>query len=263
MPSLSPETFRKLRRGRLGEPYLYVRHCPSTHELLREAGLPEGAVAAAEHQTSGRGRLGRTWEDTAGRALLCSVLLRPTGGALPQLSLVVGLATAEAIEDATGRETLVKWPNDILIDGRKVAGVLLEAVEGAVIAGIGVNVNQEVDELPAEARQPAGSLRTATGQEHDRARLLAELLLRLEQAYDRWRASGLDALAVDLEARNFLRDRAVLVDGRPGLAGGITHEGGLEATLRSGETVVVTSGEVELDEIGRGVDVDEKPLVDL
>ena len=262
MTSLAPEAFLQLRRGRLGDPYEYVAACPSTQDLLRDPRLPEGAVAVTEHQTSGRGRQGRGWEDSAGRALLCSVLLRPQGGPLPQLSLVAALAAAEAIEDATGRTTSVKWPNDVLVDGCKVAGILLEAVGGGVIAGIGVNVNQQVGELPARTRRPAASLRTATGRTHDRGELLAGLLLRLEQAYDVWCEQGLEAIRCSLDARSFLRGRAVRVDGILGIGGRIAAGGGLEVVLGSGETIVVESGEVEPDEIGLRVDVGEERLVD-
>ena len=159
---LSPEAFRALRRGRLGDPYLYVPECRSTQELLRDTALPEGAVAVAEHQTAGRGRLGRTWEDAPRSSLLCSVLLRPGSGVLPQLSLVAALATAEAVEELTGREAQVKWPNDVLVDGRKVAGILLEQAGGAVVAGIGVNVGQERGELTeVTGRRPARCARRA------------------------------------------------------------------------------------------------------
>ena len=262
MTSLAPQAFQQLRRGRLGDPYEYVVACPSTQDLLRDPRLPEGAVAVAEHQTSGRGRQGRAWEDSAGSALLCSVLLRPQGGPLPQLSLVVALATAEAVEDATDRKTSVKWPNDVLLDERKVAGILLEVVGGAIIAGVGVNVNQHAGDLPAMTRRPAGSLRTATGRTHDRGELLAGLLLRLEQAYDVWCEHGLDAIRCSLDARSFLRGRAVRVDGVPGVAGGVAAGGGLEVVLGTGETIVVESGEVEPDEISLRVDIGEERLVD-
>jgi len=257
---LHPEAFAGLRRGRLGDPYLYVRECRSTQELLRDPSLPEGAVAVAEHQTAGRGRLGRTWEDAPGSSLLCSVLLRPAGGMLPQLSLVAALATAEAIEELTRREARLKWPNDVLVGGRKVAGILLELAGGAVVAGIGVNVGQTSGELPAEARLPAASLRTASGHDHDRGRLLAGLLHRLELGYAAWRESGLTRLRPSLEARNALRGMPVRIGEVEGVAGSIAPDGGLEIVVPSGGTVVVASGEVE---VARGVDVDEQRLVDV
>ncbi len=263
---LAPEAFERLRRGLLGRPYRWARTCPSTQELLRDPSLPEGAVAVAEHQTAGRGRLGRTWEDEAGRALLCSVLLRPERQPLPQLSLVAALAVAEAIEEETGCETAVKWPNDVLVGGRKVAGILLEASGGSVIVGIGVNVNQTAEELPATARHPPCSLRTATARAHDRGVVLAAVLGRLELRYAAWSREGLPPLVPHLEARNCLRGREVVVDGSAGRAGRIAPEGGLEVRLSSGEAIVVGSGEVELLgeplELGRRVGIGEHRLVD-
>ena len=173
MSDLAPTAVLPLLRGAFGRPYLYAAETPSTQELVRAPELPEGAVAVAEHQTAGRGRTGRRWEDTEGRSLLCSVLLRPAGGPLPQLSLVVALAVAEAIEDVAALSPLVKWPNDLLVDGRKLAGILLEASGGAVIAGIGINVNQDAGGSPRGRRCPAVSMRIATGVPHDRGALLA------------------------------------------------------------------------------------------
>jgi BirA family biotin operon repressor/biotin-[acetyl-CoA-carboxylase] ligase len=251
---LSPASFGALRRGRFGVPYLYVAECRSTQELLRDTALPEGAVAVAEHQTAGRGRLGRTWEDAAGSSLLCSVLLRPHGGVLPQLSLVAALATAEAVEELTQQTAQVKWPNDVLVAGRKVAGILLEHAAGAVVAGIGVNVGQEHGELPQVARTPAGSLRTASGRGHDRGALLAALLFRLEGGYAIWEERGLAALRPALEARNALKGVRVHIGDVRGVCGSIAPGGGLEIVTHSGGTAVVESGEVEL---AGGVDVDE------
>lgn len=263
---LAPEAFERLCGGRLGRPYRWARMCASTQELLRDPSLPEGAVAVAEHQTSGRGRMGRRWEDEAGRALLCSVLLRPKRRPLPQLSLVAALAVAEAIEEQTGCETAVKWPNDVLVDGRKVAGILLEASEGSVIVGIGVNVNQAAEELPATARHPPGSLRMATGRPHDRGVVLAAVLERLEHWYAAWSRGGLHPVVPHVEARNCLRGNEIAVAESAGLAGRIAPEGGLEVRLASGETIVVESGEVELLgeplELVRRVDVGEHRLVD-
>lgn len=256
---LRPAAFRTLRRGRFGDPYLYVRECRSTQELLREAALPEGAVAVAEHQSAGRGRLGRAWEDVPGRSLLCSVLLRPQGGILPQLSLVTALAVAESVEELTGCEAAVKWPNDVLIEGRKVAGILLEQAGHAVIAGIGVNVGQEHRELPVRARIPAGSLGTASGRVIDRGLLLAHLLQQLERRYAAWLEDGLTPLRSSLASRHALRGGSVRVGGVEGVAASIAASGGLEVTLPSGRSVVVESGEVEI--LGR-VDVEEQRLVD-
>jgi BirA family biotin operon repressor/biotin-[acetyl-CoA-carboxylase] ligase len=151
-----------------------------------DADAPEGALAVAEEQTAGRGRLGRTWEAPAGTSILASVVLRPPVAPprLPELSLVAGEAVAAALRDAAGVDPTLKYPNDVLLDGRKVAGILAESSEGRVVLGIGVNVNQTAAELPPGV--PATSLRLATGQPFERAPLLASVLARLEHGYDAW-----------------------------------------------------------------------------
>jgi BirA family biotin operon repressor/biotin-[acetyl-CoA-carboxylase] ligase len=148
----------------------------------------EGAVAVTEEQTEGRGRLGRRWEAAPGTSILVSVLLVPPvePPRLPELSLVAGGAVAQAIAEITGIEPAIKFPNDLLIGMRKVAGILAESSEGRVVLGIGVNVNQTAQELPADTLTPPTSLRVVLGEPVDRARLLAAILLRLERDYDAW-----------------------------------------------------------------------------
>jgi BirA family transcriptional regulator, biotin operon repressor / biotin---[acetyl-CoA-carboxylase] ligase len=166
---------------RFGTPSTYVDECESTQRLLREDD-PEGAIVVADHQTAGRGRLGRTWEDVPGRSLLVSIMLRPSApmALWPELSLVAGEAVARVI----GGE--VRPPNDVFLNGKKVAGILPEATKGRVVLGIGVNINHTADELPREAVKPPTSLRVETGREHDRDALLAAILVELERAYDAW-----------------------------------------------------------------------------
>jgi BirA family transcriptional regulator, biotin operon repressor / biotin---[acetyl-CoA-carboxylase] ligase len=184
---LTPETVLPLLRGRLGTPYRYVESCPSTQRLLGED-EPEGATVVADVQTAGRGRLGRIWEAPAGRAILCSVLLRPRAPLplWPELSLVAGEAVAAALRIETGVEASLRHPNDVVVAGRKVVGVLPEAASGRVVLGIGVNVNQTADELPRETAKPPTSLRLELGRELERAPLLAAILLELEHGYDAW-----------------------------------------------------------------------------
>lgn len=224
-----------------GSPLHRVASCESTQQLLGPDD-PEGAVAVADFQSAGRGRLGRRWTAPPGTALLCSVLLRPPPESrIAQLSLVGGLATAQTVEVALERPARLKWPNDVLVDGCKVAGLLAEARDGVVVLGVGLNVNQTTAELPADARIPAASLRTIDGAERDRDVLLALLLERLEAAYGSWLACGLQALHGELASRDALAGRAVSVDGRSGRALGIDTEGRL--VLDSGP---VESGEVTL-----------------
>ncbi len=242
--SLAPKAVRPLLGGRFGDPYLYELETQSTQLLLLDSGLPDGAVAVAEHQTAGRGRLGRRWKEAAGTSILCSLLLRPLAERNhPEISLVAALATSDAVDEAAGMETEIKWPNDVLLEGRKVAGVLAEMRGDAVVVGIGLNVNQSEEQLEPGARIPPGSLRTATGRKHDRAHLLARLLERLESRYDKWAARGLSLLFADLHGRDFLRGQEVTVDGESGTAVGIHPTGGLEVDFR-GERHLVESGEV-------------------
>ena len=184
---LSPASVEPLLQGRLGRPYRFVAECPSTQRLLA-ADEAEGATVATDLQTQGRGRLGRTWEAPAGRALLFSVLLRPQPpmALWPELSLVAGDSVAAALRRETGVAAELSHPNDVLIEGRKVAGILPEATTGRVVLGIGVNVNQTAAELPAETAKPPTSLHVETGRDWPRAPLLAAILRELEHGYDDW-----------------------------------------------------------------------------
>ena len=174
-------------QGRLGRPYRFVEECASTQRLLEPDGA-EGTTIATDLQTQGRGRLGRTWETPQGRALLFSVLLhpRPPMALWPELSLVAGDAVATALHGQTGVSAKLSHPNDVLIDGRKVAGILPEATVGRVVLGIGVNVNQAAEELPADTPKPPTALRIETGREWPRAPLLAAILIEFERRYDDW-----------------------------------------------------------------------------
>jgi len=184
---LSPGSVEPLLQGRLGRPYRFVAECPSTQHLLT-GDETEGTTVATDLQTQGRGRLGRTWEAPSGRAVLFSVLLRPRPpmALWPELSLVAGGAVAAALREQTGVAAELSHPNDVLIEGRKVAGILPEASVGRVVLGIGVNVNQTDEELPAQAAKPTTSLQAETGREWSRAPLLAAILLELERRYDEW-----------------------------------------------------------------------------
>ena len=185
--SLAPDAVRPLLLGRFGRIYRYAEVTRSTQQMLGEDS-EEGAVAVTEEQTEGRGRLGRRWEAAAGSSILVSVLLVPPvePPRLPELSLVAGGAVAQAIAEITGIEPAIKFPNDLLIGMRKVAGILAESSEGRVVLGIGVNVNQTAQELPADTLTPPTSLRVVLGEPVDRARLLAAILLHLERDYDAW-----------------------------------------------------------------------------
>lgn len=230
----------------IGTPRRHEPECEST-QLLLGPDDPEGAIATTDHQTGGRGRRGRSWVEEPGTSVLVSVLLRPPPErAAPQLSLVGGLAAALAVEDATALAAQVKWPNDVMLDRRKVAGVLAEARESVVVLGIGINVNQTREQLPSDARVAPASLRTIDGRVREREEVLASLLAYLDGLYRDWCDGGLDAVYGELGARDFLRGRRVSVDGTAGVAQMIARDGRLEISTDSGP-VLVESGEVAFE----------------
>jgi BirA family biotin operon repressor/biotin-[acetyl-CoA-carboxylase] ligase len=206
---------------------IHVPECESTQALL-DASMPEWSVATTDHQTGGRGRLGRTWVDEAGGSLLVSILLKPARS--PEgLTLVAGLAVAEVVERALGRPAQIKWPNDVFVDGNKVSGGLAEVRGGAVVLGIGVNVNQST----------YTSLRTIDGRERELEPLLDDLLATLRARYADWLEHGLPH--AEIAARDYLRGRRVTVGDTEGTVVGIRSDGRLELDTR-----IVESGEVVL-----------------
>ncbi len=229
----------------------------STQGLARElarAGAGEGTTVIAERQTAGRGRLGRQWHSPAGANLYCSVVLRPAVplAAVPSLALVAGLAVADAIRDVTGLGAALKWPNDVQLDGRKVAGVLMELDAEpervhVVIAGIGVNLNLEA--FPPDLAATATSLRIARGAPVDRAAFAARLLAALEGRYTRFLAAGFAAMRSEWEACSALTGKEVRVTAPEGeVAGrvlGVDDDGALRLAGPQGEMRVV-AGEVTL-----------------
>lgn len=208
----------------------------STNDVVARAGrsgAAEGLVVFAESQRAGRGRRGRRWSSAPGLGLWFSVLLRPSRAPGP-LALLAAVAVAGAVEEAVGRPAGVKWPNDVLLDGRKVAGVLIEATGGFVVVGIGVNANQGREDFPPELRGRAGSLAMASGgQAVDRATLAGRLLGELDACYRSWPAN-MASIVAGCEARNTLRGRQVRT--ADGVVGTVTHiaaDGGLR--LRTAE----------------------------
>ncbi|MEJ7566743.1 MAG: biotin--[acetyl-CoA-carboxylase] ligase [Gaiellaceae bacterium] len=227
----------------IGSPRRHAPECDSTQALLGPDD-PEGAIATTDHQTAGRGRLGRSWVEAPGTSVMVSVVLRPPPERrAPELSLVAAVAVALAVEDATELAAQIKWPNDVMLARRKVAGILAEMRDAVVILGIGLNVNQSREELPSDAKVAAASLRTIDGRERDREEVLTLLLERLDACYGAWRDGGLDAIYDDLGSRDFLRGRRVTVDGVGGVASRIERDGRLRVDGEAGP-LLVESGEV-------------------
>jgi BirA family biotin operon repressor/biotin-[acetyl-CoA-carboxylase] ligase len=185
--TLAPVAVRPRLKGRFGLPlYLYAERCSSTQDLL-PPDAPEGALALAEEQTRGRGRRGRDWQGAAGKGLLFSLCLRPQveTARLASFAPVAAEAIVQAIASFGGAAT-VKHPNDVLLAGKKVAGILAEASAGRVALGVGVNVQQEAGDLPARPVFPASSLALELERPIDRVDLLVCILAQLERHYELW-----------------------------------------------------------------------------
>jgi len=186
---IAAELSAALEGSHVGNELLVVEETESTNDLVWKAverGVPEGFVVFAERQTKGRGQYGRRWESAPYLGLWFSVLLRPALSLAesPKLTVLLAESVAATIADETGCAPTIKWPNDIYVSGRKVAGVLVEgrmAADGSYVAlaGIGINVNQTSDDFPKELRESAGSLAMATGKKISRTKFAAALLQKL------------------------------------------------------------------------------------
>ncbi|NED95187.1 biotin--[acetyl-CoA-carboxylase] ligase [Phytoactinopolyspora alkaliphila] len=210
-------------------------------ELARNA-APEGTVLVADHQTAGRGRLDRTWDTPAGTSLTVSFLLRPADvppARWPWLPLVVGVAVADAVHHVTGISAALKWPNDVLVGDRKLAGILVETVDSAdgpaVVAGVGLNVTQGMDQLPA-----GGISLASAGADVGRDDVLEALGMCLEERYTSWRLAGGDPAA---ELADAYRHRCATLRRRvrAELPGGAVVEGRAADVDPAGRLVIDTA----------------------
>lgn len=252
--------------SQLGRPFSFHASTGSTNDDAKHAakeGAPHGATWLAESQTAGRGRQGRTWISPPGESLLFSVLLRVdlAPAKIPRVPLVAGLAVRDAVARAAPRARVaIKWPNDVVVDGRKVAGILVESVASrgkpqAVIVGIGINVHTRV--FPQEIADRATSvslLRSGSqgsdGPPPDRAALLADVLASLDRDVHLIGGRGLGLVRSRLEAADALRDRHVRSDdGDEGTACGIDDDGRLLVRRGAGTLVRWSSGEVHLSRV--------------
>jgi BirA family transcriptional regulator, biotin operon repressor / biotin---[acetyl-CoA-carboxylase] ligase len=227
----------------IGSPRVHYRACDSTNERARElalAGAPHGTLVTAAEQSAGRGRQGRSWSAPAGSALLMSVVLRELE---PTLPLAAAVAVCEACESLAAVQCAIKWPNDVWIDDRKLAGILVEGrpQEGWVVLGIGMNVATAEDEFPEELRSSATSLRIEMDQPPPGEQLLAELL----GALDRRLGAPAQAVLEAWRARDALLGRSVRWQNGEGTAAGIDDDGTLLVDT-SGGRVALDAGEVHL-----------------
>ncbi|TBL79710.1 biotin--[acetyl-CoA-carboxylase] ligase [Paenibacillus thalictri] len=244
----------------LGRTIHYVDEIDSTQTLAHqfaEQGAEEGHLVIAERQTAGRGRMGRRWHSPKGKGIWMSLLLRPRVPLhfTPQLTLLAAVALCRAIRQTVKVEAGIKWPNDLLIDGKKISGILLEtSAEDErlryIVAGIGITANLEPEHFPEELRDVATSLRIESGQPVDREVLISSFLQQFEELYELYHEQGFapirllwEALSVSLHRRIRCQKGGEYVEG---YAESIDDSGALSVVLHSGERIKVYSGEVEL-----------------
>ena len=242
------------RLGRQFHHYFRVNSTNDTARCLAVAGAPEGTVVVAEEQTRGRGRLGRSWLSQKGKDITLSLVLRPSidPSQAPGLNLMVGLAASEAIREVTGLMTDLKWPNDVLIQGKKCCGVLAEMSadpEGIhfVIVGVGINVNGGI--LPKAIANRASTLAQEKGCPVPRARLVGTFLNHLEDLYLSFLENGLPSLMERwMGSSSSIQGRRVVVKqpGRSfsGTTAGLSQQGALRVMRESDSLEEVLAGDV-------------------
>ena len=250
-----------LATKRIGSSVVCLKETESTNHVafrMAEEGAGEGTVVIADAQSAGKGRLGRVWLSPAGVNLYCSVVLRPSIApvAACQLTFLSVVAVARAIESCTALKPLIKWPNDILIDGKKVAGLLNEMNAETekvnfVVLGIGVNLNVRMSDLgEGLLRHPATSLLEAGGGEVNRAEFTRVLLRELDRLYDRFLAEGEGPVRAEWLERSAIRGRSVRVSQVnrefTGVVQGVDSFGALLVKLADGTVETVLSGDVAL-----------------
>jgi BirA family transcriptional regulator, biotin operon repressor / biotin---[acetyl-CoA-carboxylase] ligase len=255
---LLPDLLRERLRGTVfGKRFYHFFKTDSTNRVAMElayANEPEGAVVLAEEQTAGRGRAGRNWHSERGAGIYVTLLMRPRLAPVqaPLLTMLTGLSAFTAIQEQTALSAELKWPNDLLLSGKKIGGILTEMhaeqnLVRFVIVGIGINVNQET--FPVELASIATSLRKESGKLHSRLELLVRLLREFENDYNRFLREGPGFVTERfLSLSNFAKGKRVRVDTGYetyiGATSGLTPEGLLQVKKEDGPVVTVIAGDV-------------------
>lgn len=257
--ALKPEEIRKrLASARLGGAIHYFTEIDSTNRLavkLAAEGAAEGEIVLADSQSRGKGRLGRSWFSPPGANLYLSVILRPSlaPADAPQLTLTAAVALAETIKSCLGYAPAIKWPNDILVGGKKLAGVLTESSTDRerlhfVVIGIGVNLNLPAEILPEEIRDSATSLLILKRERVDRTAFAGELIQSLDRCYGELEQRGFPYIADRWESFFELKGRKVRVEmgdrQLSGTARGIDRDGALLVEGSDGSLERILAGDV-------------------
>jgi BirA family biotin operon repressor/biotin-[acetyl-CoA-carboxylase] ligase len=253
---LPGEIMQGLQTRYLRGPIHHFENLPSTNDLAKELGsknAPEGSLVVAESQSQGRGRLGREWESPPGVGLYVSLILRPPlpPTEMPQITLAAAVAAVRALRRATGVAPGIKWPNDLLLDGKKVGGILTEMETESdlirhLVVGLGLNVNNR--EFPPPLDRTATSLALATGSTFSRRRILRAWLEEFEALYDLFLKQDFGVILEEWREYNVTLGQTVTVRQGPreitGLALEVDGDGALLLRQETGEVIRVTSGEI-------------------
>jgi len=246
----------KLRTRFIGRRLVYLTTTPSTQDVARreaEEDAAEGTAVLAEEQTAGRGRFGRSWVSPAGKNIYVTLVMRPPLARLRSLAIVAPLATALAVEDvAGGLAPAIKWPNDVILHGRKLSGMMTETeLAGQEVrfslVGIGVNVNFDIEEA-SEIAGIATSVKRELGHEVSREELLAALLNRFEELYEQWPVGSGVFQAWRSRLETLGREVSISFRGQvyEGTARDVDQDGNLILSLADGSTMTFEAGEVSL-----------------
>lgn len=254
------DVLKELQTKSFGRHLNLMEVTSSTQEaarLLAEEGAPEGTLVIAEEQTGGRGRQGKRWYSPARKGIWMSLLLRPQRplSFAPQLTLLTAVAVCRAIRKVTGVDAGIKWPNDLLVQGKKICGILIESVGEDerikyCIAGIGIDVNVELEELPPELHKVATSLIIESGQTQSRATLISAVMNELEQLYNLYEEEGFAPIGHLWEALSVTLGKRVTVKTprgeTEGTAEALDESGALVLLDDTGNHITIFSGDVQL-----------------
>ncbi|WP_432355143.1 biotin--[acetyl-CoA-carboxylase] ligase [Sporosarcina sp. A2] len=243
-----------------GKTIRHVESCPSTQLLAHaeaQSGAPDGMVIIADEQTAGKGRLSRPWSSAAGKGIWMSVITRPKlmPQQAPQMTLVAAVAIVRAIEELTDVTPSIKWPNDILVKGRKLTGILTELQADpdrvkAIILGIGMNVNQQLEDFPEDIRGIATSLSIEEGKPINRAQLTAKVLSYLELYVTLYVEKGFAPIKLLWESYADSIGKRVristLQESYEATARGISEDGRLEVVLDDGTVKGIYSADIHI-----------------
>lgn len=227
----------------IGEPHFHFESIGSTNAEARRLateGSPSGTLVTSEEQTDGRGRQGRAWATPAGKALAYSVVVRREIDIPGLFPLRAGLAVCEAVEHEGVEQAEIKWPNDVMVGGRKCAGILVEArpQEKWAVIGIGINLSIDPDEFPPEFRDRATSVGGSA--------TIASMTAALNDSLSTWLDAEPELVLAEIASRDYLGDRAIAWDAGSGIARGVAPDGRLRVETPGGEELL-DAGEVHLD----------------